>query len=93
MLDGLITPTRPRLPTGGHPIRNVVTDDTTLVADLGNAGRPYAVVNRTNPALKTKKPAPAKKEVLTARPIQETRICWPLSIPLFRGVNRFAGSR
>ena len=28
-------------PTGGHPISIVVTDDTTLVADLGNAGRPY----------------------------------------------------
>lgn len=41
VLDGLITPTRPRLLTGGHPTSIVVTDDTTIVADLGNAGRPY----------------------------------------------------
>ena len=28
-------------PTGGHPISIVVTDGISLVADLGNAGRPY----------------------------------------------------
>ena len=31
-LDGLKTPTRPRLLSGGHPISIVVTDDTTIVA-------------------------------------------------------------
>jgi hypothetical protein len=32
-------------PNGGHPISIVVTDDTTIVADLGNAGRPLAVTD------------------------------------------------
>ena len=46
MLDGLQTLTRPRSHHGGHPIKNVVADDSSFVAHLGNAGRPHAVVNR-----------------------------------------------
>ncbi len=41
VLDGLETPTRPHLPSGGHPITIVVADDKPFVEHLGNAGRPH----------------------------------------------------
>ena len=34
------------LQLGGHPIKNVVADDSSFVVHLGNAGRPHAVASR-----------------------------------------------
>jgi len=40
-------------PNRGHPTSIVVTDDISFVADLGNAGRPSAIVNRPRPTVLT----------------------------------------
>jgi hypothetical protein len=39
------------LPTGGHPIRIVVADDTSFVEHPGNAGRPHAATDRPTTTL------------------------------------------
>jgi hypothetical protein len=49
VLDGLITLSRPRSPQhGGHPIKIVVADDTTLVEHRVNAERPQAVTRQSS---------------------------------------------